>query len=102
MELSEAIAVVREQLVAAQTVGRQAVEGQSLTFAVGKVSIEFAGEMKSAAGGSGGVKFWVVNVDAKGERSHGASHKLTVELVPQTPQGAPFIVNDDTDAPPPN
>ncbi|MEU4517960.1 trypco2 family protein [Amycolatopsis sp. NPDC024027] len=102
IELSDAIGVVREQLVAAQTVGRQTVAGQSLTFAVGKVSIEFAGEVKRVAGGSGGVKFWVVTADAKSERTSSAAHKVTVELVPQTPQGAPFIVADDADAPPPN
>lgn len=101
VELSDAIGVVREQLVAAQTDGRQTVVGQVLTFAVGKVSIEFAGEVKRVAGGSGGVKFWVVTADGKGERTSSASHKVTVELVPQTPQGESFVVADDVDAPPP-
>jgi hypothetical protein len=78
------------------------VAGQSLAFAVGKVSIEFAGEVKRVAGGSGGVKFWVVTADAKGERTRSASHKVTVELVPQTSQGAPFIVADEADAPTPS
>ena len=31
--------------------------GQALTFAVGRVSIEFSGEIKKTGGGSGGVKF---------------------------------------------
>ena len=102
VELSDAIGVVREQLIAAQTVSRRTVAGRPLTFAVGKVSIEFAGEVKRAAGGSGGVKFWVVTADAKTERTSGASHKVTVELVPQTPDGASFVVADDVDAPPPS
>ena len=102
VELSDAIGVVREQLIAAQTVSRRAVAGQVLTFAVGKVVIEFAGEVKKVAGGSGAVKFWVVTADAKGERSSGDSHKVTVELVPQTAQGASFVIADDADAPPPN
>ena len=97
VELSDAIGVVREQLIAAQSESRQTVAGQVLTFAVGKVVIEFAGEVKKIAGGLGGVKFWVVAVDAKGERSSGASHKVTVELLPQTPQGASFVVADDLD-----
>jgi hypothetical protein len=102
VELSDAIGVVREQLIAAQTVSRRTVAGQVLAFAVGKVVIEFAGEVKRVAGGSGGVKFWVVTADAKGERSTGASHKVTVELVPQTAQGASFVIADDADSPPPN
>jgi len=102
VELSDVIGVVREQLIAAQTVSRRSVAGQVLTFAVGKVVIEFAGEVKKVAGGLGGVKFWVVAVDAKGECTSGASHKVTVELVAQTAQGASFVVADDVDAPPPN
>ena len=102
VELSDAINVVREQLIADQTVGRQSVAGQGLSFAVGKVSIEFAGEVRKVAGGSGGVKFWVLTADAKGERTSAASQKVIVELVPQTPQGASFVIADDADAPPPD
>ena len=56
VELSDAIEVVREQLITAQTAGRRAVAGRVLTFAVGKVSIEFSGEVKKVAGAGGGVK----------------------------------------------
>ena len=102
VELSDAIEVVREQLVTAQTAGRRGVAGRVLNFAVGKVSIEFSGEVKKVAGAGGGVKFWVVTADAKAERSTGAAHRVTVELIPQTAEGASFVVADDVDAPPPN
>lgn len=102
VELSDAIEVVREQLIAAQAVSRRTVAGQVLTFSVDKVVIEFAGEVKRVAGGSGGVKFWVVTADAKGERTSGASHKVTVELCPRTAQGASFVVSDDANTPPPD
>jgi hypothetical protein len=46
VELSDAIGVVREQLIAAQAAGRRTVAGQELTFAVGKVSIEFSGHTR--------------------------------------------------------
>ena len=102
IELSEAIGVVREQLVAAQLAGRRVVAGRVLTFRVGKVVLEFTGELKKTVGGSGGVKFWVLSADAKAERSTGATHKVTVELIPQGPDGESFVVADDLDAPPPN
>ncbi len=102
VELSDAIEVVREQLVAAQLTGRRVVAGQVLTFAVGKVSIEFSGEVKRVDGVGGGVKFWVVTADGKAERSRGAAHKVTVELIPQAPDGTSFVVADGVDAPPAN
>ena len=102
IELSEAIGVVREQLVAAQLAGRRVVAGRVLTFAVGKVGLEFTGELKKTVGGSGGVKFWVLSADAKAERSTGATHKVTVELLPQGPDGESFVVADNLDAPPPD
>jgi hypothetical protein len=101
VELSEAIGVVREQLIAAQAAGRRTVAGQVLTFSVGKVSIEFSGEVKKTAGGSGGLKFWVVSADAKAERSKSASHKVSIELIPLTRDGESFRVADGVAAPPP-
>jgi len=89
VELSDAIEVVREQLVTAQLTGRRVVAGQVLTFAVGKVTVEFSGEVKRVDGVGGEVKFWVVTADARAERSTGASHKVTVELIPQAPDGTP-------------
>jgi NTP-dependent ternary system trypsin peptidase co-occuring protein len=94
VELSDAIGMVREQLVAAQVAGRQVAAGQVLTFAVGKVSIEFSGEVKKVAGGGGGLKFWVLTAEAKTERSRSGLHKVTIELIPQTPDGRAYIVND--------
>lgn len=100
VELSDAIEVVREQLVTAQLAGRTVVAGRVLSFAVGKVEIEFSGEVTAVAGGSGGVKFWVVTADAKAERSTAATHKVKVELIPQTPEGTSFIVAEGSDTPP--
>lgn len=102
VELSDAIAVVREQLVAAQLAGRQVVAGQVVQFAVGKVTIEFSGDVKKVAGGGGGVKFLVFSADAKLEHTAGAGHKVTVELVPQRPDGTSFVVADGVDGPPAN
>ena len=100
VELSDAINLIREQLVSAQLAGRRVVGGQLLTFVVGKVSVEFAGEMKQVAGLHGGVKFAVLTAEAKAERSIGATHKVQVELIPQTPDGASFSVTDRVAFPP--
>ena len=102
VELSDAIGVVRKQLINAQLDGQREFADQVLTFAVGKVSIEFSGEIKTVGGASGGVRFWVITAEGKAERSIGATHKVTVELIPQTPEGASFVVADDIDAPPEN
>jgi hypothetical protein len=102
VELSDAIGVVREQLIAAQRDGRRVVAGRVLTFAVGKVVLEFSGEVKRSVGASGGVKFWVVTADAKADRTSGTAHKVTVELIPQNLDGTSFVVADGIDAPPPD
>ncbi|SEP54098.1 TIGR04255 family protein [Amycolatopsis saalfeldensis] len=55
VELSDAIEVVQELLVAAQTFGRQAAaRTKSSTFGVGTVSIDFDGGARSVVGGAGG------------------------------------------------
>ena len=100
VELSEAIELVREQLVTAHLNGRRVVAGQVLMFEVGGVSIEFSGEVKKAAGGEGGLKFWVLTAEAKAQRSSTAIHKVRIELIPRTPTGESFRVADGVDAPP--
>jgi hypothetical protein len=100
VELSEAIEVVREQLIKVQGTGRRSGTAGELTFVVGTVSVEFTGEVKRTVGVGGGVKFWVVNADAKGERASGTSQKVTVELTPQSADGTSYKVHDGVDAPP--
>lgn len=98
VELGAAIEAVRVQLVAAQQEGLRSAAGKKLSFAVGKVSIEFAGEVSNTVGASGGVKFWVVTAVAEGERASSASHKVTVELIPQDPAGGGFTVSEELDS----
>jgi hypothetical protein len=71
------------------------------TFAVGKVVLEFTGEIKKTAGESGGVKFWVVTADAKAERVRGAGQKVSIELLPQGKDGETLVISGGVDAPPP-
>jgi hypothetical protein len=48
------------------------------------------------------VKFWVLTADAKADRTAGAGHKVSIELITQGPDGESFTVADTIDAPPPN
>jgi hypothetical protein len=47
LELSDAIGLVRQQLVAAQLEARRVVAGKVAAFAVGKVALELTGEIKT-------------------------------------------------------
>ena len=101
LELSEAIGVVRQQLVEAQLAGRHVVAGRVATFAVGKVVLEFSGEIKKTVGGSGEAKFWVLTAGVKAEGATGFAQKIVIELVPQGKDGETFVIADQTPAPPP-
>ncbi|MBA3905617.1 MAG: hypothetical protein H0X35_02870 [Pseudonocardiales bacterium] len=101
LELSDAIGLVRQQLVRAQLDSRTVVAGKVVTFAVGKVTLELTGEIKSTVGASGEAKFWVLTAGAKAERAAGAGQKVTIELVPQGRNGESFVIADTTSAPPP-
>jgi hypothetical protein len=96
VELSDAIAIVRDQLLKAQRAQRT-VGGRVLGFAVGKVSIEFSGEVKRTGGVGGDVKFWVFTANAKAERTAGSAQKVVVELIPQSHDGTPVVVGDSVD-----
>lgn len=108
VELSEAIGVVREQLIKAHAAAAaraiaaddMPVTAEDLTFVVGTVTVEFMGEVTKTVGAGGGAKFWVVNADAKGERASSTSQKVTVELTPQSLDGKNYTVNDGAITPP--
>src|SRR5690349_1704137 len=101
VELEDAIQAVREQLVKAQLAKERTVAGQVLSFEVGRVEIELGAEVKEVAGGSGGVKLWVVTINAKGERSAQATHKVKIELIPVDRHGNPLKVASHTSGPTP-
>jgi hypothetical protein len=101
VELADAIDAVRQQLIAAQARSRRIVAGQVLTFAVGKVQIEFSGTVKKTAGGEAKAAFYVVSLGASAGRESTATHKVSIELIPRAADGTDFVVSDDTDTPPP-
>lgn len=94
VQLSDAIGLVRDQLIAAQQAGSRTVGGQVVRFAVGKVSIEFVGEVRRSSSVQGEAGFWVLTAAAGGEQSSAARQRVVVELLPIGPDGAPTILTD--------
>lgn len=83
MELSEAIQVLREQLLIAKAAG----EGSKVSFSVGKVEVELGLEARRSGGGGGKLQFGVFALDGKGEYSSGTTHRLRLELLPTDEEG---------------
>ena len=96
VDLAAAIGVIRAQLIRAQ----EERDDAELSFAVGKVEIELGGELKWVSGAGGGIKFWVASVDAKGERSSSATHKVKIELLPVDSKGTSWRVASGALKPP--
>ena len=86
--LADAIEALRQQLIEAQ----DAAAGRAISFAIGKVEVEFTVEVKITGGGGLGVRFGVFSVDGKADRASGSAHKVKLELIPTGPDGAPFRV----------
>ncbi|MBT2902839.1 hypothetical protein OIE90_33180 (plasmid) [Streptomyces cellulosae] len=83
MELSEAIQVLREQLLIAKAAG----EDSEVSFSVGKVEVELGLEARWSGGGGGKLQFGVFALNGKGEYSSGTSHRLRLELLPRDGEG---------------
>lgn len=75
-ELSEAIAAVRAGLTAAQQDGADT----EIRFTVTEIVLDLSIEIRKATSAGGGVKALVVSGEARGERSEGATHRVTVTL----------------------
>ncbi len=97
VELATAIAAVRAELIQSQREG----QGEPLSFTVGKVVVELGGEIRTSGSGGAGAKFWVVSVDAKGQRSAATTHRVTVELIPEGADESSWKVKGGSSAPTP-
>jgi hypothetical protein len=88
--LAEVIAALRQELNASMA----AAEGSDLRFKLGEVSIELELSVERSAGGSGGLRFWVLNAGGEYNQSNAKTHRITVPLTPLTAQGAPVYTGD--------
>jgi Trypsin-co-occurring domain 2 len=81
--LPEAIRGLRAELSEAMKEGAS----EELRFKVGPVELEFVVEVSREAGATGGVKFWVVSLEAKGTAGRTATHRVKLALTPITTRG---------------
>ncbi|UUU28056.1 hypothetical protein JIX55_21675 [Streptomyces sp. DSM 40750] len=92
MDLTEAIASVRDQLVEAAT---RAI-GQPVVFEVGTIEMEFTLELRKETKAGGRVKAWVVDAGADAARATGRTHRVAFTLTPRDSRThAPWLVGDD-------
>ena len=89
-ELSQAIRAVREGLAEAQQDGA----GSGLRFRVKEITLDLEIELRHSSSTGGGVRAYVVNAMAKGERLNGHTQRLTVTLGAQDLQGGDLLVGD--------
>ena len=76
--LSDAIRALRRELVEAVKEGND----QEVKFALGPVELELQVELSSTGGGEAGIKFWVISLGGKGERTSGRTQTVRLSLTP--------------------
>ncbi|WP_260474623.1 trypco2 family protein [Streptomyces sp. WAC 05379] len=89
IELADAVAAVRDELMAAAARGA----GADLRFLVGPVELEFAVELRADAKAKAGFKAWVLTGEAEAALARGRTHRVMVTLTPQRPDGGDWFVH---------
>ena len=85
--LKEAVEALRKELSASIV----AAANESLRFEVGQITMEFQIGVERTAEGSGGIKFWVVELGGKGVYKSTEVHKVTIPLKPVHGDGRPVL-----------
>jgi hypothetical protein len=88
--LAKAIQDLRAELLDALREGR----GKELRFKLKPIELELSVGMTWTGEAHGGVKFWIVDLGAKGEGEQARMHKLKLVLEPNDPDGGEFCVRD--------
>lgn len=91
--LAKAIQDLRGELLKAVSEG----QGKDLRFKLDPVELELSVGMTYTGGGNAGVKFWVLEIGAKGEVERATSHKLKLKLTPVDKDGNQFMIRDTVD-----
>lgn len=98
IELGDAVAAVREELVNAAARGI----GQPVEFEVGPIELEFTVELRQDTKAKAGFKAWVVSGDVEGGLSQGRTHRVSITLTPIGPDGHRLLVAGDSATRPPD
>ena len=78
ISVGEAIEALRQDLTDALQAGHE----QKVRFRLGPVELEFEVDVERQGGASGGIKFWVVSAEAKGQLTNKTRHRIKLALQP--------------------
>jgi hypothetical protein len=75
---------------------------EEMHFALGPIELELQVEVSSSGGGEAGIKFWVLSLGGKGERSSDSTQTLRLKLTPvlSSAADADVLVGDERSARP--
>jgi hypothetical protein len=91
LSLKDTIGAIRREL----TESIRAAQGEELRFEVGEIELEFEVEVERTTEGTGGVKFWVVELGGKVGGSSSVTHRVSMHIKPVSSDGAPVITGTD-------
>ncbi|MFF0434665.1 trypco2 family protein [Streptomyces sp. NPDC004327] len=95
IELADAIASVRDQLVDAAN----RATGHPVAFEVGDIQMEFTIELRKELKGGAKVKAWVVEAGADASRTRGETHRVSFTLKPRNAvTGGAWLVGNEDEA----
>ena len=89
--LQEAIAALRAELIESVV----ASHGERLRFEVGEITMEFQVEVERDIEANGGLKFYVVELGARGTEKAKDVHKVVIPLKPVRADGKPILTGSD-------
>jgi hypothetical protein len=95
IELADAVAVVRDSLLAAAARGAD----QDVEFVVGPIELEFAVELRQDAKAKAGFKAWVISGDVEAGAGRTTKHRVTVSLTPRARGGGDLLVSSSSERP---
>jgi hypothetical protein len=91
--LAKAIQDLRQELLSAVAEGKN----KDLRFKLKPIELELNVAMTYKAEGNAGVKFWVVEIGAKGAVENAQTHKLKLTLEAVGSDGSEYLVRDTDD-----
>ncbi|MFI9720773.1 trypco2 family protein [Streptomyces sp. NPDC052396] len=94
--LVDAVAAVRDELIAAAAVGGDHLD---VVFAVGPVEMEFEVEVRADAKAKAGFRLWAVGAETEAGASRGRTHRVSFTLTPKNVHGGDLLVSGAPDRP---
>lgn len=85
--LREAVGALRAEL--SESIAASAEE--RLRFEVGEMELEFQITIERVKEGSGGIRFWVVDLGGKASKASTTTHTVTIPLKPVTSDRTPVL-----------